>query len=227
MLRGALGELRMTRIEVSAGVAIGLLFAATDGRAADAVSTAVNESLVAPPPSEHAYIQYGVALAAEIVAFPGPACSDASNPCILGSGGGVVARAGWRPSETLYLGGAYEMSKQDPHELYRLALLQQARAEARRYFPTGREVSPFLLLGVGIGAYGSEWWPVGPVDTWGPSASVGGGIEVQIGGPVLVVSLAYRPMYFHSWVDSSALSHDSGIAHFVGLEASIEAQDSL
>jgi hypothetical protein len=208
---------------------MGLLFFAVgdpEAQADDVVSVAVHESLVAPPPSEHAYVQYGVALAAEIVAFPGPACSD-PNPCILGSGGGIVARAGWRLTEALYLGGAYEMSKQDPHELYRLALLQQARAELRRYFPTGREASPFLLVGVGIGAYGNDWWPVGPVDTWGPSASLGVGLEVQLGGPVLVVSLAYRPIYFRSWVDSSTLSHDSGIAHFMGLEAAIEAQDNL
>jgi hypothetical protein len=226
MLGTTVGELRMTGI-LSRSAAIGLLLAATDAYAEDAVSAAARESLVARPPSEHAHVQYGVGLSAEIVAFAGPACSDANNPCILGSGGGIVARFGWRPSEALYFGGAYAVSKQDPHELYRLALLQQARAEVRRYFPTGREMAPFLLLGAGIGAYGSDWWPVGPVDTWGPSGSFGGGLEVQIGGPVLVVSLAYRPMYLHSWVDSNTLSHDSGIAHFVGLEAGIEAQDSL
>jgi hypothetical protein len=40
------------------------------------------------------------------------------------------------------------------------------------------------------------------------------------------VSLGYRPTYFHSWVDSSTLSHDGGVAHFIGLEAAVEAQDS-
>jgi hypothetical protein len=188
----------------------------------DAVSIAVRASVV-PPVSEHAYIQFGVALSAELVAFAGPACSDTVASCILGSGGGVVARAGWRRSETWYIGGAYEMSKQDPHQLYRLALLQQVRAELRRYFPTGRDTSPFLLLGGGLGAYGNEWWPI---DTWGPSATVGGGLEVQLGGSVLVVSLAYRPMYFHGWTDSSTLTHDSGVAHFVVLEAAVEQQDT-
>jgi hypothetical protein len=234
MLLSAVGELRMTvrlacAFWLRSGVrriafAIGLTLAAGNAYADDAVGTAASKSIVAPPPSEYAYVQYGVALSAEIVAHPGPACSGASNFCILGSGGGVVARAGWRPSEILYVGGAYEMSKQDPHQLYRLALLQQVRGEVRRYFPTGRDASPFLLLGAGLGGYGNEWWPI---DTWGPSATVGGGLEVQLGRSVLVVSLAYRPMYFHWWADSSGLSHDSGVAHFVGLEASVEAQETL
>jgi len=208
----------------SASAVIGLALATADARADDAPAPTPAESIVTPPPSDQAFIQYGVALAAEIVAFAGPACAGAGNPCILGSGGGIVARAGWRRSETLYVGGAYEMSKQEPHQLYRLALLQQLRAELRRYFPTGREVSPFVLLGGGIGTYGNEWFPI---DTWGPSATFGGGLEVELGGSVLSVSLAYRPIYFHAWEDSSLLSHDSGIAHFVGLEAAVEAQDTL
>lgn len=227
---GAMGELRTAgwfafRGSV-ASAAIGLALTARAAHADDAVpvSTGASRSIALPPPSEHAYIQYGVALSAEIVASPGPACSDTVAACILGSGGGIVARVGWRRSETLYIGGAYEMSKQDPHQLYRLGLLQQARVEFRRYVPTGRETAPFFLLGVGLGAYGNEWWPV---DTWGPNATAGGGLEVQLGGSVLVVSLAYRPMYFQAWKDSSTLSHDSGIAHFVGLEAAIEKQDTL
>jgi uncharacterized protein YodC (DUF2158 family) len=125
------------------------------------------------------------------------------------------------------LGGAYEVSKQDAHALYRVALLQQARAEVRWYLPTGRALSPFFLAGAGVGGYGSGWWPLGRVDTWGPSGTLGGGVELQLGGPVLVVSLAYRPMYLNSWYDSSPLYHDAGVAHFVGLEAAVEAQDAL
>lgn len=224
MLRNAVATFKMTASLASASTFV-LALGSNRARGEDAASAALSESSVAPPPSERAYIQYGAALSAEIVAFPGPACADASNPCILGSGGGIVARAGWRPTEALYIGGAYEMSKQEPHQLYRLAILQQVRGELRRYFPTGREASPFLLAGAGIGAYGNYWWPV---DTWGPSASLGGGIEVQLGGAgVFIVSFAYRPMYLDSWRDSSRLWHDAGIAHFIGLEAAIEAQDSL
>ncbi len=115
------------------------------------------------------------------------------------------------------------MSKQEPHQLYRVAILQQARLEARKYFPTGREAAPFLLAAAGLGGYGNEW----SIDTWGPSATLGAGIEVQLGGPLLVVSLAYRPMYFHGWTDSSTLSHDAGIAHLIGLEVALEAQDAF
>jgi hypothetical protein len=215
------GKRRAMLAVASVSATIGL---GTDARAADAPMTTPAESVVEPPPSNLSFIQYGVALAAEIVAFAGPACKDAANPCILGSGGGIVARAGWRRSETLYMGGAYEMSKQEPHQLYRVALLQQMRAEMRRYFPTGHEASPFLLLAAGIGTYGNEWLPI---DTWGPSATFGLGLELELGGSVLSVSLAYRPIYFHAWEDSSLLSHESGIAHFVGLEAAVEAQDTL
>ncbi len=184
---------------------------------------AMTGTLVGPPPSVKSTLQYGVALTAETVASPGPVCGDSQNPCILGSGGGIAIRLGWRPNEHFYVGGAYAMSKQEPHQLYRVAILQQARVEARLYFPTGREAAPFLLLGTGVGGYGNEW----SIDTWGPSATLGAGIEVQLGGPVLVVSLAYRPMYLRAWTDSSTLSHDAGIAHLIGLELALEAQDTV
>src|SRR3974390_3331068 len=117
--------------------------------------------IVAQPPGEGAYRQYGAALAAEIVANAGPACAgggDPNNPppCILGSGGGMIARAGWRPNESWYWGGAYEVSKQDAHQLYRIALLQQVRAEMRRYLPTGHAASPFVVVGAGVSGYGSS-----------------------------------------------------------------------
>ncbi|HZU84321.1 MAG TPA: hypothetical protein VE987_15435 [Polyangiaceae bacterium] len=213
------------------GISLGLVLATTpayaagadDGRPPSQQPIAPEPAGPPPPPSERSYLQYGVALVAEIVASPGPACAAGPN-CILGSGGGMVARAGWRPTEALYIGGAYEMTKQDPHQLYRLAILQQLRGEVRWYFPTGRESSPFLLFGAGVSGYGNDWLPV---DTSGPNGTLGGGLELQLGGPVLVLSLAYRPTYLHSWVDSSTIEHDAGIAHFVSFEAAIEAQDNL
>jgi hypothetical protein len=118
---------------------------------------------------------------------------------------------------------AYEVSKQDPNQLYRLGILQQVRAEGRRYFPTGRVVTPFLLVGAGLAAYGNEW----STDTWGPTGTLGGGIEVELGGPVLLVSAAYRPMYFRSWVIATDNDLQSGIVHFVGLDVAVEARDRL
>jgi hypothetical protein len=189
--------------------------------AADAAPPSVSESPV-PPTSQHAYIQYGVALAAEAVASAGTIC-DRVDHCIFGDGGGLVARVGWRPSEQIYLGGAYEISKQDPQQLYRLGILQQVRAEGRRFFPTGREVAPFILLGAGLAGYGNEW----AIDTWGPTGTLGGGIEVELGGPVLELSVAYRPMYFHEWVVATTNDLQSGIAHFIGIDVSVEARDTL
>jgi hypothetical protein len=85
---------------------------------------------VQPPPTTIVYFQYGVALAAEIVSSPGPICDTPAAPCILGPGGGIAVRAGFRGAGPIYLGGAYELTKQDPSKLYRIALLQRVRAEA-------------------------------------------------------------------------------------------------
>jgi hypothetical protein len=208
-------------VAVACSIASGLALFAVDAAADDAVSRAASETMVPPPPSGQAFLQYGVALSTETVASPGPICTDAAT-CILGSGGGLAMRVGWRPSQELYVGGAYEVSKQDPHELYRLGILQQARVELRRYFPTAREGVPFVVVGAGVSGYGDEW----AVDTWGPSGTIGGGIELQLGGPLVIVSLSYRPMYFQAW-DSSTVFHSAGVAHLIGLEVAIEAQDTL
>jgi hypothetical protein len=218
---------------VLATVVGALVAAPSDARADDApplaavssappVPVAASETVVAPPPSQHSYVQFGVGLAAEVVGSPGPICSNVSN-CILGSGGGLVVRVGWRPVDRWYLGGAYEVSKQDPNQLYRLGILQQLRFEARRYFPTGRESTPFVLVGAGASGYGDEW----RVDTWGVNATLGGGLEVELGAAVVAVSLAYRPMYFEGWSDTSGIPHDAGVAHFLSLEVSIESKDQL
>ena len=180
---------------------------------------------VAPPPiPRRAFLQYGVAFTVEGVVTPGPMCSDQANPCILGSGGGIAVRVGFRPTERLYLGSAYELSKQEPDKLYRLGILQQARFELRRYFPTGHQTTPFVLLGLGIAGYGNEW----QVDTWGPGAVLGGGLEMEVSDSLLLdVGLSYRPVYFRRFVDSSTLLHDAGVAQFIGLELAVEAQEGL
>jgi hypothetical protein len=205
--------------------------------AGDEPALEAGQGATVPPKSHHAYLQYGVALAAEGVASAGPICSGqvqgsilsifaltaTPSNCILGSGGGISARAGWRPSELLYFGGSYEMTKQDPNQLYRLGILQMARAEGRRYFPVGRDVTPFVLLAVGLHGYGNEWG----IDTWGPDGSLGGGLEVELGGPVLDLTLAYRAMDFSGWTDTSHLTHPAGVAQFLAFEVSIEAKDAL
>ncbi|MGD0674342.1 MAG: hypothetical protein ABSC94_02925 [Polyangiaceae bacterium] len=188
-----------------------------------ATSGAGELAFVRPPEPGHSFVQYGVAFTVEGVASPGPICAP-NVPCILGSGAGIVARAGWRPTEALYLGGAYEFSKQDPNNLYRLGLLQQVRGEIRLYFPNGTQTTPFVTSGAGLAAYGDEW----SVGTWGATAAIGGGLELELSGAVhLGLALVYRPIYFRAWVYPSTIPHEAGFAHLVGLELALEAQDRL
>ncbi len=197
--------------------------------AAALLTTAAGAQETTPEPAQiplprHSYLEYGVAFTVEGVASAGPICSQPGTPCILGSGGGIAMRVGWRQTERVYLGGAYEISKQDPNKLYRLGILQQARAELRNYFPNGQNATPFAVVGLGLAGYGNEW----TVDTWGPTATLGGGVEAELSGGALIgFSLVYRPIYLGSFVDSSTLAHDAGVAHFVGLELALEARDTL
>jgi hypothetical protein len=178
----------------------------------------------AAPSLRRSFLQYGVAFTVEGVASAGPTCSDPNSPCILGSGGGVAVRVGWRGSERLYLGGAYEVSKQDPNKLYRLGILQQARAELREYLTIRQSATPYAVAGLGLAGYGNEW----TMDTWGPTAMIGGGVECELsGGALFGLSLVYRPVFLRSFVDSSTLAHEGGIAHFIGVELALEARDVL
>lgn len=217
---------RVARVALAAALAIALVLHTKTARADEKPDTTVLETPgpTAPVPPRQAQIQYGVAFTVESVAQPGPICDNAGQPCILGSGGGIDARVGWRPSDKLYIGGAYEFSKQDPGKVYRLAILQQARVETRFYFPTGRSAEPFVLLGAGFASYGNEW----AVATWGGGATFGGGLEMELsGGALLNLSLAYRPIFLRSFEDSIPTLHAAGFAHFITLEIALEAQDSL
>lgn len=175
-----------------------------------------------PPPTNIVYFQYGVALAAELVSSAGPICDTPAAPCILGNGGGIVVRAGWRGAGPIYLGGAYEMTKQDPSKLYRLALLQQARAEARYYFMNARVTEPYAALGVGVAGYGNEWG----VDTWGPGGSFGFGVEYQVTQRTVIgTALSYRVIYFSRFTDTSGAARDAGIAQLIGFDLVLEQRD--
>jgi hypothetical protein len=224
---GVLPGVLSRRIRALFAAALACLASAAPLARADETAAAVSlepEVLASPAPPRRAYVQYGVAFTVEGVAHAGPVCADPNQPCILGSGGGIDIGVGWRPTDAFYIGGAYEFSKQDPNKLFRLAILQQVRLEVRHYFPTGKSAEPFALFALGLASYGNEW----AVATWGPSATLGGGVEVELnGGAVLDVSLAYRPIYLHSFADSIPAYHDAGIAHFVSLQIALEAQDTL
>jgi hypothetical protein len=177
-----------------------------------------------PPPSQVVYFQYGVAFAAENVLSPGPICDNTSIPCVLGAGGGIVVRGGWRSSGPLYLGGAYELTKQDPNKLYRIALLQQARAEGRYYFMTARVTEPYVALGLGVAGYGNEW----AIDTWGPAGSIGAGLEYQITRRTVVgLAFAYRLLHFSRFTDTAGSERNPGVAQLLGFDLVLEQRDAI
>lgn len=177
-----------------------------------------------PPPTNVVYLQYGLALTAETVSAPGPICDNTAVPCILGPGGGVAVRVGWRGTGSLYFGGAYELSKQDPNKLLRLAILQQVRAEGRYYFVSGRDTEPYISTGLGLAGYGNEWG----IDTWGPAAFLGLGVETQLTRRTVVgVALAYRLLYFKSFTDTTGAARDAGIAQLIGLDLVLEQRDPI
>ena len=177
-----------------------------------------------PPPTNVVYLQYGVAFTAEVVSAAGPICDNVTVPGIIGPGGGVAVRAGYRGAGALYIGGAYELSKQDPNKLLRLAILQQARVEGRYYLTSGRETEPYFSAGLGIAGYGNEWG----VDTFGPAGFFGVGLESQITRRTVVgVALAYRLLYYKDFRDTTGAPRNAGVCQLIGLDFVLEQRDPI
>jgi hypothetical protein len=192
--------------------------------ASDSTRLAQDFEKAPPPPTNIVYFQYGVAFAAESVLAAGPICDNPGIGCILGSGGGIVVRGGWRSTGPLYIGAAYELTKQDPNKLYRLALLQQARAEARYYFMTARVTEPYVSASLGVAGYGNEWG----IDTWGPGGSLGAGVEYQITRRTVVgLAFSYRLLYLGRFTDTAGTPRDSGVAQLLGLDLVLEQRDAI
>lgn len=176
------------------------------------------------PPLNVPYLQYGAGLVANYVLSAGQICGDSTQPCIFGSGGGVLVRIGIRSAGPWYFGGGYELAKLDPSKLYRLAILQQLRFEGRYYIETGRDVQPVIAFSGGVAGYGNEWG----VDTFGPTASLGVGIEAQITRTTVIgLYLDYRAIYLKSFVDPSHAERDAGLAHLLSIEFDLGARDPL
>ncbi len=177
-----------------------------------------------PPPLHTPFIQYGVALTAEALTSSGKLCDIPTEPCVIGSGGGIAARIGKRSAGPLYLGGTYELSKLDSNKLYRLGILQQVRGEARYYIDTGRDVEPYGMLGLGFSGYGNEW----AIDTFGPVASISIGAEAQLTRRRVVgAALSYRVLYLKGFTDSGRTAREAGLVSFIGLDLILEARDPL
>lgn len=195
-----------------------------------------------PPPNNVEYFQYGVAVAFEKVVSGGDVCPSTSietssgtevskkaTPCILGSGGGLAIRMGYRSRGPWFLGGAYEFTRMDSGNLLRLGILQQLRAEARYYLDRGNRLTPYGSLGFGGVFYGNEW----QVSSGGPMLSAGLGLEFQITqSTVIGLALGYRGLLFHNWTDSTGQVRADeylgfGFAHTVGLEFILELRSPL
>ncbi len=176
------------------------------------------------PPLNVPYLQYGAGLVVTSVLSAGRICGNSIQPCIFGSGGGVLMRIGIRSAGPWYFGGAYELAKLDPSKLYRLAILQQLRFEGRYYIETGRDVQPVIAVSAGVAGYGNEWG----VDTFGPSASLGAGIEAQITRTTVIgLYLGYRAIYLKSFIDPSHTERSAGLAQMLSLEFDLGARDPL
>jgi len=183
-----------------------------------------------PPPNNTEYFQYGVGLAVEQLASGGDVCpAHATTPCILGSGGGLAIRMGYRSRGPWYVGGAYEFSRQDSSNLLRLAILQQLRVEGRYYADAGNRLTPYGGLGFGAAFYGNEW----NASTAGPTLSAGLGLEFQVTqSTVIGGSLNYRAFLLRGWTDSTGQDRADrylgfGLAHMIGLELTLELREPL
>jgi hypothetical protein len=178
--------------------------------------------LFALPPTQLDFLQYGAAITFEGRARVGDICPvQAEAPCILGSGGGVGIRVGHRSADGWYVGGAYEFSKQAASNLFRLPILQQARAEARYYPQQGNRASPYLHGAAGAAFYGSEWG----VQTYGPMVTLGVGLEFEYTRETFIgIMPVYRVARFNRWQDATGQERPAAFAHFVGFELTMEVR---
>lgn len=178
-----------------------------------------------PTPLEVDYAQYGVALSGELLIEPGAICpDDAATPCIVESGAGPLLRGGYRPSGPWYVGGAYQFTKLDSNNLYRLGILQSLYAEGRFYFDVGVRVTPYLTWALGGAIYGNEF----SADTAGALTFLGAGLEFELSRFAVVgLAAAYEPVLLASFQDSTSQERNVGISQFAKLSLVVELRTEL
>lgn len=185
-----------------------------------------------PAPLHAEFAQYGIAINALVNASPGASCGTsvrapgggADAPCIIGSGGGLVIRGGYRSPGPWYIGGAYAFAKLDSSNLYRLGIFQQLWAEMRYIMDTGYRASPYVAWGLGGVAYGSQWG----VETGGAMAFGGGGIAFEVQRLAVVgLGIVYKPTLIAGWTDTAGIVRPTGVAHFVGIEVQVEVRTEI
>ena len=180
----------------------------------------------APPPPLHVdYATYGVAVSADILADAGATCRNAEAPCILGSGGGLVLRGGYRSPGPWYFGGAYQFSKTNSSNLYRLAILQQIRAEMRyTMLDLQYRIHPYATWGLGGVVYGNEW----TVETGGATIFGGIGFQMELSRLIMLgMTVNYQPVVFAGWTDTAQFDRSSGLAQYLRFELQLELRDEL
>jgi hypothetical protein len=186
------------------------------------------ESRPQAPPLHIDYASYGVAVSGDVLADAGATCREipgqAAAPCILGSGGGLVLRGGYRSPGPWYIGGAYQFSKTDSSNLYRLGILQQLRGEMRYMLNMGYRTSPYATWGVGGVVYGNEWG----VETGGATIFGGVGLELQLSRVIVLgAAMYYQPVVFAGWTDTANFERDPGLAQYMRIELQLELRSEL
>jgi len=187
---------------------------------------------VRPPPLHVEYAQYGVAIQALVDLDSGAMCGhsvgssspSAPAPCILGSGGGLVIRIGYRSPGPWYIGGAYSFAKMDSQNLFRLGIFQQLVAEMRYMPDTGHRVAPYATWGLGGVIYGNEWG----AETGGATLLVGGGMQFEVSRVAVVgLGIAYKPTLIAGWTDTAGYMRPLGVAQFFGFDFQLEVRSEV
>lgn len=182
-----------------------------------------------PPPTSVEYLQYGVSLHTLTLLDPGQLCPDPEPPCIIGSGGGLGLRLGYRSRGPLYFGASFQLSRLNSANLLRLAILQRLTADGRYYFDRGNRLTPYLTAGAGGAIYGNEFGAA----TAGVAFTVGMGLEYQISErTVVTLQPAYQPVLFRRFTDALGQPladgpFGFGLAHWLAVQVVIEARDPL
>jgi hypothetical protein len=178
-----------------------------------------------PTPLQVDYVQYGLAMGGDFDLASGGICPrEAVTPCIIGSGGGFALRGGYRPAGPWYFGAAYQFSKLDSNNLFRLGTFQQLRGEMRYFLDIGSRIVPFFEWGAGGCIYGNLFG----ADTGGGVLQAGAGMQFEITRFVMVgLSLAYQPALLVGYTDTTGQKRDTGVTHFLHFEIMIELRTEL
>jgi opacity protein-like surface antigen len=185
----------------------------------------------APPPTSVEYLQYGVSLHTLTLLESGPVCPAEveDTACIIGSGGGLGLRMGYRSRGPFYAGASFQLSRLNSSNLLRLAILQRLTVDARYYLDRGNRLTPYLTAGAGGAIYGNEF----SARTAGVALTLGFGLEYQISEQTVVALLpAYQPVLFRRFAGALGRTVADGplgfgLAHWLAVQVIIEARDPL